>query len=134
MNSMPSFAFSEARITSKGRIMVRPIPTHAPFTAATIGFESRTSRTQSTPAGMPPEPPAVSLPGSTPSMRVWKVSSMSAPAQKPRPSPVITMAPIRSFALARSIAWACSSAMRGVQAFSLSGRASVRIATSPRSS
>ena len=62
MKSMPSFAFSEATMTSNGRIMVSPMPTAAPFTAATSGFDSRQSFTQSRPAGMPPSPSAVFLP------------------------------------------------------------------------
>jgi hypothetical protein len=83
---------------------------------------------------MPPSPSAVFSPGSTPSMRARKVSCMSAPAQKPRPAPVTTMAPIPRSALARSKACASSTAMRGVQAFSFSGRSSVTSATSPRAS
>ena len=44
--------------------MVTPIPTAGPLTAAMIGFDFLTRLNQSTPAGIPPEPPAVSLPGS----------------------------------------------------------------------
>jgi hypothetical protein len=111
-----------------------PMPTAAPFTAATRGFERRASATQSRPAGMPPCPAAVSPPGSVPSMRVLNVASMSAPAQNPRPAPVITIAPIARFPFARSIASACSAPMCGVHAFSRCGRFSVISATSPRSS
>ena len=93
MKNMPKRARSEATITSNGRIIVRPTPTAAPFTAAISGFDSRTSATQSSPRGRPPSPPAVSSPGSRPSSRDWKVSAMSAPAQKPRPAPVTTIAP-----------------------------------------
>ena len=39
-------------------------------TAAIIGLDSLTRLIQSTPAGIPPEPPAVSFPGSSPSSRV----------------------------------------------------------------
>ena len=66
MKSMPNRARSEATITSHGRIIVIPMPTAAPFTAATSGFERRRSPTQSRLAGIPPEPPAVFSPGSTP--------------------------------------------------------------------
>ena len=83
---------------------------------------------------MPPRPPAVSLPGSTPSMRDWNVASMSAPAQKPRPAPVVTMAPTAGSSLARVMASTCCSAIVGVQAFRRSGRLSVMTATSPRTS
>jgi hypothetical protein len=68
--NMPKRAFSEATITSKGRIIVSPTPTAAPFTAATSGFEPRTSATQSRPRGRPPCPSAVSPPGSRPPIRV----------------------------------------------------------------
>src|SRR5712664_3916641 len=54
MKSIPKRAFSEATITSKGRIMVMPMPTAAPLTAAMSGFDSRTRRTQSSPAGIAP--------------------------------------------------------------------------------
>src|SRR4029077_18639404 len=57
MNSIPNFARSLATITSKGRIIVMPMPTAAPLTAAIRGFDSRTSATQSTSRGMPTEPP-----------------------------------------------------------------------------
>ena len=133
MKNIPNFACSEATITSKGRIMVMPTPTAAPFTAATSGFDARNSATQSTRAGRPPCPRAVSSPESTPSRRVWKVSCMSAPAQKPRPAPVITIAPTAGSALARSSASTCSSDIRGVQALRRSGRFSVISATSSRS-
>ena len=134
MKSMPNFAFSDATITSNGRIIVMPMPTAAPFTAATSGFERRSSPTQSRPAGMPPDPLCVSSPGSTPSIRDLNVASMSAPAQKPRPAPVMTMAPICGSAFASSIAVACSTAIAGVQAFSFSGRFSVMSATASRRS
>ncbi len=112
--------------------MVRPTPTAAPFTAATSGFARRTSATQSRPAGRPPWPRAVSAPGSRPSSRVLKVASMSAPAQKPRPAPVTAIAPTDGSSFADSIAWASSSDMRGVQAFSRSGRCRVIHATASR--
>jgi hypothetical protein len=132
MKSMPKRAFSEATMVSKGSTMVMPIPTAAPLTAATSGFERRASATQSRPLGSPPEPSAVFSPGSTPSMRLWKVSSMSAPAQKPRPAPVMTTAPMAGSAFAVSKASACSTLICGVHAFSFSGRFRVITATSPR--
>ena len=45
-----------ATITSNGRIIVMPMPTAAPLTAATSGFDFRNRPTQSSVAGMPPEP------------------------------------------------------------------------------
>ena len=131
MKPMPNRAVVEATIWSAGRHIVTPIPTAAPLMAHTMGLLDRTRATQSRPAGIPPTPPAVSRPGSTPSMRDLNVASISAPAQKPRPSPVITMAPIAGSSLAAVIACACSSAIVGVQAFSLSGRFRVITITAP---
>ena len=66
MNSIPNFARSDATITSKGRIIVIPIPTAAPLTAAIRGLDSRASATQSTSRGIPPvcslSPPGSSRP------------------------------------------------------------------------
>lgn len=67
-------------------------------------------------------------------MRDWNVSCMSAPAQKPRPAPVVTIAPTAGSSLARAMASVCSTAIVGVHALSRSGRLSVMIATSPRTS
>ena len=92
MNNIPNLARCEATIRSNGRIIVIPIPTAAPLTAAISGFESRISPTQSRPGGIPPER-LPSPAGSVPSSRLPNVSRMSAPAQKPRPAPVITIAP-----------------------------------------
>jgi hypothetical protein len=111
-----------------------PMPTAAPFTAATSGLDVRQRSTQSRPAGIPPSPPAVFAPGSSPPMRTENVASMSAPAQNPRPSPVITMAPTAGSSFAAPNASASSSAMCGVHAFSRSGRLSVTSETSPRRS
>jgi hypothetical protein len=83
---------------------------------------------------MPPDPSAVFAPGSTPSIRDLNVASMSAPAQNPRPAPVITIAPTSGSAFADSIARACSSAICGVQAFSRSGRFNVMSPTASRRS
>ena len=83
---------------------------------------------------MPPRPPAVSRPGSTPSIRDWNVACMSAPAQNPRPAPVVTIAPTAGSSLARLMASTCSSAIVGVHALSRSGRFSVITATSSRTS
>jgi hypothetical protein len=83
---------------------------------------------------MPPWPSAVFSPGSPPAMRTEHVSSMSAPAQKPRPAPVSTMAPTSGSRLAAVMAWASSVAIRGVHAFRRSGRCSVMSSTSPRRS
>ena len=134
MKPMPNLAAGDVTIWSIGRHIVTPMPTAAPLIAATIGLAARTKATQSSPAGMPPRPPAVSAPGSTPSMRDWNVSCMSAPAQKPRPAPVVTMAPTAGSSLARRMASACSSAIVGVHALSRSGRLRVITATSPRTS
>jgi hypothetical protein len=62
-------------------------------------------------------------PGAPPAMRTENVSSMSAPAQKPRPAPVSTMAPTSGSRLASVMAWASSAAIRGVHPFSRSGGA-----------
>ena len=119
-NAIPNFAASEATIKSMGKIMVAPMPTLAPFTAAINGLDSRTKPIQSR-TGV----------RSTPSMRALKLSRMSAPAQKPRPAPVTTMAPTAGSALQRSMASTNSSFIRAVQAFSRSGRFSVSTATLP---
>ncbi len=134
MNPMPNLAVEDATIWSAGKHIVTPMPTAAPLTAQTIGLLRRTSATQSSPAGMPPTPPAVSRPGSVPSIRDWNVAAMSAPAQNPRPAPVMTMAPIDGSALAASMAVACSSAIVGVHAFNFSGRDNVMRHTSCRCS
>ena len=73
MKPIPNLAAGEVTIWSIGRHIVTPMPTAAPLIAATIGLAARTKATQSSPAGMPPRPPAVSWPGSTPSMRDWNV-------------------------------------------------------------
>jgi hypothetical protein len=134
MKNIPKRADSEASSTSNGRIIVIPMPTAAPFTAAINGFDSRHSFTQSRPAGMPPWPPAVLAPGSPPAIRTENVASMSAPAQNPRPSPVSTMAPTPGSRFADPNASASSSAIVGVHALSRSGRLSVTSCTSPRRS
>ena len=92
-------------MTSNGRIIVMPMPTAAPFTAAMSGFDfAAAARPNRASPACRPTPPAVLSPGSTPSMRVLNVASMSAPAQKPRPAPVMTIAPTAGSAFAASIA------------------------------
>ena len=54
MKNMPNRAVSDANKTSNGRIIVMPMPTAAPFTAAINGLDSRHIFTQSMPAGIPP--------------------------------------------------------------------------------
>ena len=126
-NRMLSLAPSATTIRSKGRIMVSPTPMQAPLTAATIGFEERTDSTQSR-----------ARPGSAavPSPLIWASNTalMSAPAQKPRPAPVTTIAPTRSSASASSMASLSSAPIWGVQALSFSGRFRVSSATSSRRS
>ena len=129
--NIPNFARSDATITSNGRIIVIPMPTAAPLTAAISGLDERMRPTQSTSAGIPPEPSAVLLPGSTPSRRLPNVACMSAPAQNPRPAPVMTIAPTSSSSLAAVMAAAWSEAICGVHAFIRSGRLSVIRATRP---
>jgi hypothetical protein len=124
-NTRPSFAASDTTMISKGKIIVTPIPTAGPFTAAINGFDERTSEIQSSPDESPPIPPAVSAPGSRPSRRDLNVCSISAPAQNPRPSPVTTIAPIPRSLFARPMASAISWLICGVHAFSRSGRFSV---------
>ena len=58
---------------------------------------------------------------------------MSAPAQKPRPAPVTTNAPTDGSSLPARTAWVSSACIRGVHAFSFSGRFSVSTRTSSRS-
>jgi hypothetical protein len=54
---------------------------------------------------------------------------MSAPAQKPRPAPVMTMARTQASAAALSTARRTSASISLVRALSLSGRLSVMVAT-----
>ena len=105
-NSMPNLASSEATMTSIGSIMVAPTPTQAPLTAAIRGFDERNRVIQS------PTPSRRSARASSrpsPVIRALKLSWMSAPAQKPRPAPVTTIAPT-SGSLLQSVIAACRSA------------------------
>ena len=112
-----------------------PMPTAAPFTAATIGFERRSSATQSRPAGMPPEPPAVSSPGSSPSMpRLERLLHVGAGAEAAARAGHDDRADARIRVGAPRSRRPARRAMRGVQAFSFSGRFSVMSATASRRS
>ena len=105
-------------IWSIGRHIVTPMPTAGPLIAATIGLDARTELHPVEAARHPADARRpCRCPGSLPSMRDWNVASMSAPAQNPRPAPVVTMAPTAGSSLARVMASTCSSAIVGVQAF-----------------
>jgi len=126
-NRTLSLAFSPVTMRSNGRIIVSPTPIAGPLTAATIGFVDRTSSTQSrTRAGAAED--------ASPDSCASNTAEMSAPAQKPRPAPVTTTAPTDASASAASIASTSSALIRGVQAFSFSGRFSVSSTISSRCS
>ena len=95
--------------------------------AAISGFDSRHRATQSVPRR------SGSGSGRPPALRfLSNTAPMSAPAQKPRPAPVTTMAPIPPSSLAASMVEVSSPIIFGVQAFIFSGRLSVIFRTASR--
>jgi len=91
MKNMPKRARSEADDHVEGQHHRQTDPDRSAIHGGDQRLRFAHQRHQSSPRGSPPSPPAVSSPGSRPSRRDWKVSAMSAPAQKPRPAPAMTV-------------------------------------------
>ena len=126
-----SFASGWATRKSIGRTIDRPTPIAAPLIAPTIGFDDRMSSTQSTGRSFGA---ACSVPSSASAICCANTSEMSAPAQKPRPAPVMTNAPTAGSSFPAMIARSSSERIVCVHAFSLSGRLSVTSRIASRSS
>ena len=75
---------------SQGRVMVRPAPMETPLMAAMIGFERATNETQFSRRSRMRMASPLSSARWMPLSQPW----MLAPAQKPLPAPVRTIAPI----------------------------------------
>ena len=131
-------ALSERSRMSIGSSMVAPTPTAGPLTAAMTGLSEAKMRSVS----RPPESRSAGLSQSmvpsgpvTPSRLDGSSrevpSAMSDPAQKPRPAPVTITARTSSSVSARSNAAINSVRIRGVNAFSRSGRSSVTTSAGP---
>ena len=122
VNTNPKRASVDARRTSIGSVMVAPMPTDAPFTAAMIGFFDAWMRNASIP---PPSrgtaPPGFGAAGSNASAP----PEMSAPAQNARPSPVTTTARTASSASTRSSTLTNSRIVAARNALRRSGRENV---------
>ncbi len=125
LNTKPMRAAVDIMRMSIGRHMVMPTPTAAPLIAATIGFRQLWIASVIDSLGS-------RFTGLLPSFHTLKASlppEMSAPAQKARPAPVMTIARTASSAFiavkksinSRLIVW--------LKALSLSGRLSVTVMT-----
>ena len=109
-----------------------PNPTAAPLIAAITGFGKSKRRM------VIEEVPSIAIGGAESSVGVCAASpgaglrgpaDMSDPAQKARPAPVTITARTSSFTAAASNARCSSAVIRGVWAFSFSGRCNVIVAT-----
>ncbi|MBV6430198.1 MAG: hypothetical protein IANPNBLG_00302 [Bryobacteraceae bacterium] len=108
--------------------MTKPKPTAGPLIAAITGFGTLSSQEcRWASSNAPPLTFPCSL--ASPLREIELNRLMSAPAQNPRPAPVRTIARTSSSAAALQIAAAVSSSIRRVQAFNLSGRFNVTVAT-----
>ncbi len=137
-----NFAESLAIRMSQKSVKTSPMPAHGPLMAAMIGFghsniyPNRPSKCSSTegPRSSSNETSA-SSPFSTmrflpsPLASIFCKPPMSAPAQKPRPAPVMTITRTSSSAAASLMAPRTLFSIVAVQAFNLSGRLSVMVAT-----
>ena len=110
-------AFAAARRTAQGSVTLSPMPTANPLRATTMGLVRRTASTH-----------RVGVASSSPPSRS---SVKSAPAQKARPVPVSTMAPMAGSPAQASRQAIASSVMAVFQALSFSGRLRVRMPTRP---
>ena len=91
VNTKPIFAALEIRRISIARVMVAPIPTAGPLIAPMIGLLHLNIRSVTVP---PPSRRNLDCESvlNEPSLNVSPPPDKSAPAQKPRPEPVITTA------------------------------------------
>src|SRR5687768_9973474 len=114
-------------LRSHERARLAPPPAAGPLIAAITGTgSSRIARIARSPASRRRRN-SFSSPWLTSSLR----TAMSAPAQKPRPSPITTIARTPSPAPAASIASAMADAISTPKALSLSGRERRTVATDP---
>ena len=121
VNTKPIRASVDANRTSIGNVMVAPIPTPGPLIAPMTGFLHSYSRSVNRP------PPSRQLSGSSSGYRLetsklFAPDERSAPAQNPRPAPVIMTARMSSSSSARSTASINSYSIWRLNAFSRSGR------------
>ena len=133
LNAWMKDAVGAAMAMSQAITKEAPAPAATPLTAATVGIRKFCRRLV---VGL--KAWSITGPGSARAIKLGPSaksnSDKSAPAQNPRPAPVITMARISGFASAASKAshkWWCISR---VKLFKACGRLSVSHATAPRSS
>ena len=128
VNTKPIFAELEIRRISIANVMVAPIPTAGPLIAPMIGLLHLNIRNVTVP---PPSRRNFDCESvlSEPSLKVPPPPDKSAPAQNPRPEPVITTARTLSSASISSNTMCNSRIMVLVNALSFSGRCNVTVAT-----
>jgi hypothetical protein len=131
VNTNPNRADSAAIRTSIGSVIVAPMPTAGPLTAAITGLCSAAKGSEATPPQSRGTPPMVSGGVGRSGRSGSKVDppDRSAPAQNARPAPVTTSTRTSSSASAAAQTSPSSRAMSAVNVLSRSGRCRVSVAT-----